>query len=123
MKKPTGFTLIELLVVMSIIALLLTIALPRYFNRLQQSEEIALKHDLSVMREAIDQYHADRGNYPEDLQALVTARYLKALPPDPITSSPTTWLLLPAADGSPGIGDVKSGAAGAAHDGTRYRDW
>lgn len=121
--KKRGFTLIELLVVMTIISLLLTLALPRYFNRLGQSEETALKHDLAVMREAIDQYHADRGAYPESLPALVQARYLKALPPDPVTSSTTSWILLPPADGSQGLGDIKSGAPGNARDGSRYSDW
>jgi prepilin-type N-terminal cleavage/methylation domain-containing protein len=124
MKKPLpGFTLIELLVVMSIISLLLTIALPRYFERLRQSEETVLKHDLAVMREAIDQYYADRATYPDSLQTLVEARYLKAIPPDPITGVDSSWLPLPPADGSPGVGDVRSGAAGQARDGTRYMDW
>lgn len=118
-----GFTLIELLVVMAIITLLLTLALPRYFNRLHQSEETALRHDLAVMREAIDQFHADRGTYPESLQTLVDARYLKAVPPDPITGSKATWILLPPADGSAGIGDIKSGAPDTASDGTRYQAW
>ena len=123
MKKSSGFTLIELLVVMSIVTLLLTLALPRYFNRLEQSEETGLKHDLAVMREAIDQYHADRGAYPDSLQTLVQMRYLKAVPPDPITTQNTTWILLPPQDGGAGIGDIKSGAPGQAKDGTRYRDW
>lgn len=118
-----GFTLIELLVVMAIITLLLTLALPRYFNRLHQSEEIALKHDLAVIREALDQFHADRGIYPENLQTLVDARYLKAIPPDPITGSKGTWVLLAPADGSAGIGDIKSGATGTASDGSRYQTW
>lgn len=123
MKRPHGFTLIELLVVMSIVTLLLTLALPRYFNRLEQSEETALRHDLSVMREALDQFHADRGVYPDRLQDLVTARYLKAVPPDPITGVSTSWVEMPAADGSAGVGNVKSGATGQARDGSRYRDW
>jgi general secretion pathway protein G len=123
LKESSGFTLIELLVVMAIVTLLLTLALPRYFNRMEQSEELALKHDLAAMREAIDQYHADRGNYPDSLQTLVQARYLKAVPPDPITGQNTTWLALPPQDGGTGIGDIKSGAPGQARDGSRYRDW
>jgi general secretion pathway protein G len=119
-----GFTLIELLVVMSIIATLLTIALPRYFGSVDHSKEVALKQSLGVMRDAIDKFYGDTGAYPENLEDLVAKKYLKAVPVDPITDSATTWQELPPPDEKlTGTYDVKSGASGAGRDGSAYRDW
>jgi len=125
MKKAGGFTLIELLVVLAIIATLLTIAAPRYFVSLERAREAALRQTLFVMRDAIDKYHGDTGRYPASLEALVDKRYLRKLPPDPLTESADTWIALPpppgAADG--GVYDVKSGAPGVGADGSAYADW
>lgn len=119
-----GFTLIELLVVMTIVALLLAVALPRYFGHLEKSREAILRQDLAVMRGAIDTYHGDTGRYPESLEALVEARYLRALPVDPITERADTWqTVAPSGGESGGIYDVRSGAPGTARDGTHYGDW
>jgi general secretion pathway protein G len=63
-----GFTLVELLVVMAIIATLLSIVVPRYIGSVDSAREAALKSTLARMRDAIDQYHADRGNYPATLE-------------------------------------------------------
>src|SRR3569833_4560328 len=78
-RMRRGFTLVELMVVMAIIALLLALALPRYFKHLDMSRETILKQDLAVMRDAIDKYHGDAGRYPDSLAALVSARYLRLL--------------------------------------------
>ncbi len=119
-----GFTLIELMVVMAIIALLLTLAMPRYFKHLELSRETVLKQDLAVMRDAIDKYHGDTGRYPESLEALVNARYLRSIPVDPITERADTWqVVAPAEDATGAMYDVKSGAPGTAHDGSTYADW
>ncbi len=119
-----GFTLIELLVVMSIIALLLAIAVPRYFNSMDRAKEAVLKEDLVQMRNAIDKFHGDRGRYPDALEDLVTRKYLRRIPPDPITDSVDTWLTVPPQEaGNGGIADVKSGAPGIALDGTPYGEW
>jgi general secretion pathway protein G len=119
-----GFTLIELLVVMAIIALLLAIAMPRYFNHLESSRETILKQDLAVMRDAIDKYHGDRGRYPDSLDGLVSERYLRALPVDPLTERQDTWqVVAPSDDEAGAVYDVKSGALGTAHDGSSYADW
>lgn len=125
-----GFTLVELMVVMAIIALLLALALPRYFNHLESSRETILKQDLVVMRDAIDKFHGDRGRYPNSLDELVSERYLRALPVDPITERSDTWqVVAPVFDGAVAGGeagelyDVKSGAPGAARDGSAYADW
>ncbi len=119
-----GFTLVELMVVMAIIALLLALALPRYFKHLDMSRETILKQDLAVMRDAIDKYHGDTGRYPDSLDALVSARYLRSLPVDPITERPDTWLIVaPSSDDAGAMVDIKSGAPGTAHDGSAYADW
>ena len=119
-----GFTLIELLVVMSIIALLLSIAAPRYFNSIQKSKEAVLRQDLSTMRDAIDKYYGDNGKYPDTLDDLVSKKYLRQLPIDPITDQGYTWVMVPPADADKGgVYDLHSGAAGNGHDGTPYADW
>lgn len=125
MAKHRGFTLIELLVVMAVIATLLTIALPRYFQHLDRAREVTLKESLAVMREAIDKYQGDTGRYPETLDELVAKRYLRKLPVDPLTEVADTWVLVPPPDepGSRRVWDVKSGAEGQGLDGTDYATW
>jgi general secretion pathway protein G len=122
--RTRGFTLIELLVVMSIIAVLLTIAVPRYFHQLEHSRETVLRQDLSVMREAIDKHMGDFGQYPDSLLALVERHYIRAVPEDPITKSKETWQMVVSEDPEhPGIRDLHSGADGTATDGTQYKEW
>lgn len=121
MKRNKGFTLVELLVVLAIISLLLTIALPRYFSSVDKSKEVALRENLQVLRSGIDKYYADKGEYPAALADLVTQRYFRKVPLDPLTESATTWLLLPSADAEkPGVADIRSGAKGKTRDGTPY---
>jgi len=123
-RMRRGFTLVELMVVMAIIALLLALALLRYFKHLDMSRETILKQDLAVMRDAIDKYHGDTGRYPDSLDALVSARYLRSLPVDPITERPDTWQVVAPSGGDAGaMYDIKSGAPGMAHDGSAYADW
>lgn len=121
--KTRGFTLIELLVVLSIIALLLTLAAPRYFQHVERSKEAVLKENLATVRDAIDQYHADTNAWPASLSDLVERHYLRALPKDPLTDSNQTWREVPAPEGEAGIRDIQSGAEGTALDGTAYADW
>lgn len=120
-----GFTLIELLVVMSIIALLLTIALPRYFGSVDKAKEVVLQENLQVLRATLDKFYADKGHYPATLEELVQQRYLRAVPADPLTVSNATWVTLPPPDGGPqdGVANVKSGAPGQARDGRSYADY
>jgi general secretion pathway protein G len=141
-----GFTLIELLVVLAILALLLTIATPRYIHHVQRAKEATLRSSLKVMREAIDKYQGDHGRLPASLDELVDRNYLKAIPVDPITDKRDGWIVLGEADmpapagagtlapGSarsaasdthrdPGIADVRSGAPGNGDDGTPFQQW
>lgn len=123
MKKQSAFTLIELTVVMAMIALILTIALPRYFDGLLRSKEAVLQEDLAVMRKAIDDYHADTNHYPNDLETLVNERYIQFIPTDPITERYDTWILVRANDESNSLYDIHSGAREVARNGTFYSEW
>lgn len=120
-----GFTLIEILVVLAIIATLLSLVAPRYFDVISQSKETTLKHDLIIMRDAIDKFHSDRNVYPESLEELVQLKYLRAVPEDPITESTSTWVLVPPSDveAKGALYDIYSGATEIASDGTQYADW
>ena len=128
-RAAAGFTLIELLVVMSLIVVLATISMVMYANSVQRGREAVLKENLFRMRDAIDQYYADKGKYPESLEDLVSAAYLRRVPVDPITDSPETWQLVQAEPdpndltAEPGVYDVKSGSEGTALDGSKYADW
>lgn len=116
-----GFTLIELLVVMTVVALLLTLAVPRYFSSLERAKEVALKENLRVMRSTLDKFYSDRGRYPESLDELVSQKYLKAVPVDPLTESSTSWIAVPSQESqTPGIADVRSAATGSTVEGVRY---
>lgn len=119
-----GFTLIELLIVMAVIAVLLTLVTPNFFNSVDKSKEAALQHDLSVVRDSIDKFYGDTGKYPDSLQELVNKRYLKNIPIDPITESNATWLIVNNPDPSSGkVIDIKSGSTKLSSKGTPYSSW
>ena len=123
-KISRGFTLIELMVVMTVIALLISIAVPRYFQSVEKAKEATLKQSLSVMRVAIDKFYGDNDRYPESIKELVTKKYIRAVPLDPITESTETWVTQsPNLDTTGAVFDIKSGAPGTAKDGTAYADW
>jgi general secretion pathway protein G len=123
-RRGLGFTLIELLVVMAVIGLLLSIAAPRYLHQVDHSRDVVLRHNLDGLRQAIDQFHSDKGHYPKALQDLVDGRYLRAVPVDPITERNDTWVMvLPAGDPGPAWFDVRSGARGNGGEGTNYASW
>jgi general secretion pathway protein G len=122
--KTHGFTLIELLVVMAIIATLLSLTMPRYFHSVDKSKEAALQADLNGFREAIDKYYSDSGKYPDTLDDLVARKYLRSIPPDPITESNQTWLVVAPEGAALGkVFNIKSGAPGNAMDGRPYGEW
>jgi general secretion pathway protein G len=123
-KTSRGFTLIELMVVMTVIALLISIAVPRYFNSVEKAKEATLKQSLSVMRSAIDKFYGDNERYPASIKELVTKKYIRSVPMDPITESTETWVTqAPGLDTSNAVFEIKSGAPGTAKDGTAYSDW
>lgn len=122
--KKSGFTLIELLVVMAVIAMLLSLAVPRYFSSVEKSREAVLRQNLALTREALDKYYGDNGKYPDTLDTLVSKKYLRSAPVDPVTGSSTTWIIVPPdVPEKGGVYDVKSGASGTARDGSEFKDW
>jgi len=129
MRQSDGWTLIEMLVVLSLIMILSSLALTQYRTSIVSAREAALRSDLFLMRDAIDQYYADKGKYPESLDSLVSEHYLRSVPQDPITKASDTWQTTNAdaepgqAAASPGIYEVKSGSSEVALDGSRYADW
>ena len=124
MVKRAGFTLIELLVVMAIIATLLSLAVPRYYDSVKRSEEATLKQNLSLTRDAIDKHYADTGRYPASLEELVSRRYLRSVPLDPVTGATDTWTLVPPPAAEQGkVYDLKSGSTALARDGTPFASW
>jgi len=123
--KQRAFTLIELVVVMAIVALLVSIAAPRYFRSVERAREAVLRENLVLMRDAIDKFNADNGRYPESITELAAKRYMRKVPDDPLTGSNSTWVLVapPVASALPGVYDIKSGAEGNGLDGTPYSSW
>jgi general secretion pathway protein G len=127
--SAAGFTLIELIVVTTLIVVLSTMAMVSYQNSVVRAREAVLKEDLFRLRDAIDQYYADKTKWPATLQDLVTDGYVREIPKDPMTDSADTWQTVAAeADpsnttGEPGIFDVKSGSDKTALDGTPYVEW
>lgn len=123
-QRHRAFTLIELIVVLAIVATLLTLAVPRYFASVERSKEAVLRENLFQVRDALGKYYADKGKYPESLDTLVTDKYLRKAPIDPVTESATTWIIVAPADpAKTGVYDIKSGAQGNALDGTAFADW
>jgi general secretion pathway protein G len=128
-RRAHGFTLIELLIVIALISILASMGVVQYRNSVQSSKEAVLHTDLFRMRDAIDQYYADKAKYPASLDALVSDGYMRAIPEDPITKSADTWQTVPAepepgnTSADPGIYNIKSGAPGTGLDGTSYSDW
>jgi len=128
-RSSAGFTLIELLIVLALISILAAMGVVQYRNGVRHTQESVLRTDLFRMRDAIDQYYADKNKYPASLEALVSDGYMRRIPEDPITKSADTWQTVPAEPdptnptAEPGIYDVKSGAPGTALDGSTYTDW
>jgi general secretion pathway protein G len=122
-----GFTLVEMLLVLMLLALLATLVTPVVTGGLSRARESTLKADLYALRKAIDDYYADTGAYPPELEELVTKRYLRRIPPDPVTESRDTWVLVRAEDDKAakggGILDVRSGSPELARDGSPFKDW
>jgi general secretion pathway protein G len=129
LQSAQGWTLIELVVVMAIIALLASMAMTNHVNGVRLGREAVLREDLFRMRDAIDQYYADKGRYPADLQALVSDGYMRAIPVDPFTDSADTWQTIPAEPDTNnpaaqvGIFNVKSGAEGTSLGNQAYSEW
>ena len=128
-RGSSGFTLIELMVVISLLVILASMGLVQYRHSIVRSKEAVLKEDLFRIRDAIDQYYADKNQYPSTLDALVSDGYIRTVPKDPFTQSESSWQQVPAEPdpnnpiAEPGVYDIKSGSDATALDGTRYAEW
>jgi general secretion pathway protein G len=128
-RSQSGFTLIELLIVLALITILATMGVVQYKNSVTHAREAVLRKDLFSLRDAIDQYYADKNKYPASLETLVSDGYMRAIPEDPMTRSVDSWQTVPAEPdpanptAEPGVYNVKSGAQGTALDGSNYADW
>ena len=128
-QPESGFTLIELLIVMTIIAILATLAIPRFVGAIKSAREAVLREDLSTMRNAIDSYTMDKQKGPQSLDDLIQDGYLRAIPVDPMTHSKDTWVtdtsdaMYSLDQTEPGIADVHSGSDETGSDGQPYSSW
>jgi general secretion pathway protein G len=128
-SSDRGFTLIEILIVITLIVVLASMGMASYTNSVRRAREAVLREDLFRIRDAIDQFYADKNKYPQTLADLVSEKYLREIPKDPMTNSADTWTVVPAeADpanpaAEPGVYDVKSGSEDTSLDGSRYADW
>lgn len=124
MTGKRGFTLIELLVVLAVVGTLLALAAPHYLGSVDKTKEVVLRENLATIRTMLDKFYADTGRYPESLDELVSARYLRDVPMDPLLESSSSWVVIAPPEKIRGaVYDVKSAAAGTARDGRAYRDW
>ncbi|MEW5764210.1 MAG: type IV pilin protein [Acidobacteriota bacterium] len=134
-RRESGFTLMELMVVVAIIGILVSMAVPTYRTAVERTKETVLRQNLSVIRDCIDQYYADKGRYPDSIEALVSEGYLRHLPVDPITEK-SDWVTVPytgaeegqlepteGEEGGGGIWDVHSASEGTARDGSKFSEW
>jgi general secretion pathway protein G len=125
----SGFTMIELLIVIALIMILATMGMAQYKSSVVHSKEAVLSEDLFRMRDAIDQYFADKGQYPSTLDSLVSDGYLRKVPDDPFTKSNSTWQTVPAEPdpnnptAEAGVYDVKSGSDATGLNGKPYAEW
>jgi general secretion pathway protein G len=121
--------MIEMLIVVALVIVLAGIGLATYATSITRAKEATLREDLFRLRDAIDQYNADKGHEPADLSELVSAGYIRRIPEDPFTKSAETWQTeIGESDSSdpnaiPGVHNVKSGAEGTSLDGTPYSEW
>jgi len=127
--SAAGFSLIEMLIVITIILILAGMAAGKYERSVQRAKEATLKQDLFIMRNAIQQFTLDKEAGPTSLDDLVAAKYLSAIPIDPITKD-KSWhteseqVLLDPMQTTAGITDVHSGSDQISpFEGTAYNTW
>ena len=123
LRQWLGFTLVELMVVLTVIALLISVAVPDYIGRAHRAEEAVLKENLTLMRDALDKHFADAGKYPRTLDELVSKRYLRSIPKDPLTQMSAWTVVGPSDPDKGGVYDIHSAAKGVGSNGMPYERW
>jgi len=126
-QKEKGFSLLELMIAMFIMIILLSVAIPTYQRSVQAARETVLKENLWQMRKAIDQFSADKGKLPQSIDELVTEKYLREKPVDPIRED-TEWDEVMgessmSSEGEQGLTNVKSRAEGEDNGGKAYNTY
>lgn len=107
-EAPRGFTLIELVIVMTTIALLLTLAVPRYFQAIDNGKINVQRQNIATIRDSIDKFYGDQARYPQTLEELVRMKYLRAIPVDPMTET-SDWVVVAPQDLTlGGVFDIRS---------------
>jgi len=110
------------MIVVTIVGILATLAVPSYHAAIVKAKEGALRQDLFSLRDVIDQHRADKGKYPDNMQSLISAGYLRRVPTDPITGSTSTWQeMVDQTEG--GMVDVFSGSDLVGTNGVPYNQW
>lgn len=123
-RNQKGFTIIEMLTVIAIIGILASIAAPSFQRSVIRAKEASLRNSLFVLRDVIDQYYADHGEYPDSLESLMEKKYIRTVPSDPFTKSSDTWILIPPeGEEVTGIYDIHSGSNKISLYGTPYNEW
>lgn len=120
-KKIKGFTLLELVIVIFILSILASLISPNILTRATDAREAVLKSNITGLRYNLDQFYNDTGSYPTTLNDLVSKKYIRQIPIDPITESNTTWKIV--YDKNKTIIDIKSGAAGSSSKGVPYENF
>jgi general secretion pathway protein G len=124
MNNNKGYTLIEMMTVIAIMGILASIAVPSFQRSIVRSREASLRNSLFVLRDVIDQYYGDFGEYPESLEILVEKRYIREIPMDPLTGSADTWILIaPEGEETTGIYDIHSGSDKISLYSGPYNEW
>jgi len=116
------------MIVLTIVAILVSIALPIADSAILRAREAVLKSNLHTLRTLIDHYTADKRKAPQTLDDLVTAGYLRALPKDPITNETDWQIVMEEASMFPdqlelGNYDVRSNSEAISSEGTAYSSW
>lgn len=113
-----------MMTVIAIIGILAAIAAPSFQRSVIRAKEASLRNSLFVIRDVLDQYYADHGNYPESLEVLTQKRYIRAVPKDPFTRTDETWILIaPEGEGLSGVYDIHSGSDKISLYGIPYNEW
>ncbi len=115
------------MIAMFIMIILLSIAVPTYERSVRQARETVLKENLWQIRRAIDQFTADKGKLPSSVDDLVTGKYLREMPLDPV-SEKGEWKEIQgedtnSQDAQQGLKDVKSLAEGQDSNGVAFSEY
>ena len=151
-RAEHGFTMVEVAVVAAMITILAAMAIPVARYTIKRQNELELRYQLRLMRNAIDKYkqYSDAGliplagvdseGYPKDLDTLVEGvglvgqvnkkmKFLRRIPFDPMTKK-AEWGQRSFQDekdsftwGGQNVYDVFSLSTGRGIDGTAYKDW